>query len=175
MTNKEIYREAIFVTISYIVSTVMFSILTSSKQAYISEIFIGFRKTERSWQDFIYNINFYYGLLFFFPTLFTVNASRQLYYKMRLRYLNIFQLFVSVISIIITILLLTFLKQFSDLIYGGVTIYPPLSGAPEFNNSPVFSKLWIFGMLIFCLFQIIILVITAIRIFTMREEHDMHN
>jgi hypothetical protein len=171
MTKKEIYREAIFVSTSYIVSTIILSILTVPKKAYLNDIFVSVQDAPHNWYDFIFNINFTYGLLFFFPTLFIVNTFRQVYYKMQLRYLNIFQLFVTFVSILVTIVLVTLLRQFSDAMDGVYTIYPPLSAAPEVNSNAVYAKQWTYCILGFCLLQLIVFVWTIIKIFRTAERH----
>jgi hypothetical protein len=171
MTNKDITREAIFVLTSYIISTTTLSIITFSKKMYLNDIFVSVQDTTTNWYDFIFNIDFKFGLLFFFPTLFVVNLCRQVYFKMQLRHLNIFQLFVTFVSFIITIVLTTLLNQLSDLMADSYTLYPPLSAIPQVETNSIYTKQWVYIALAFCLLQLTVFTWTIIKTYKTKDKH----
>lgn len=171
MTNKQLTREAIFVLASYLISTTILSIITAPKKVYLSDIYVSVQDITPSWYDFIFNINFSFGLLFFFPTLFIINTCRQVYYKMQLRHLNIFQLFVTFVSLIVTIVLTILASQLADVMDGAYTIYPPLSEIPQVEANAIYTRQWTHIAFGFCLLQSIVFMWTIIKTYRTSEKY----
>lgn len=92
MTHKQIIKEGIFVSGSFILSLLIFSLASHQQNIYVSDIFVGTRSVEGNWYDFFLNLNFLAGIIFFFPTLFFINTIRLFINKFTLRHLVVFHL-----------------------------------------------------------------------------------
>lgn len=164
MTHKQIIKEGIFILGSFILSTLIFSLATHKQSIYISDIYVGSRDIEGNWYDFFLNLNFLAGIIFFFPVLFVINTIRVFYYRFNLRHLTVFHLFVSFISLIISLLVASFIKQMAIIFSDSATLYPPLSAIPEEGLSTSHLSQWTYFAYCFCLVQLIILILTIVKL-----------
>ena len=107
MHNKDILKEFFWLTISFLISFIIIIFLHSktSTSIYVSDIFIA--KTGEhaySFKDSINPITFSRTLFLFFPILFTQNSIREFLQKFSRHPQNVFLLFVSIISLIVTLI-----------------------------------------------------------------------
>ena len=159
MTIRQIIKEGVFVLGAFALSVILFSLLTTHTESiYISDVYISAKSTEARWYDFFLRLNFPAGLLFFFPVLFITNTIRLCYYRFSRRHLAVFHLFISFVSLIISLVLAFFMQQISWLFSGPMILYPPLSAMAEAQSSGY--EIWTPVAYCFCLLHIAVLVIT---------------
>lgn len=163
MTNRQIIQEGIFVAGSFLLSLILFSIMTHHKSVYISDIYIGSRPLEAKWYDFFLNLNFPAGILFFFPMLFIVNSARLLYQRFQPLHLLVFHLFVSSVSLCIILFIAAFIKELSGFLSSG-TLYPPLSVFREELQDIENLTTWTFATYTFCLVQLLMIILILKRL-----------
>lgn len=164
----QIIKEGIFVSGAFILSLLIFSLATHQESIYINDIYVGTKSVERNWYDFFLNLNFPAGIIFFFPTLFVINTIRLFINKFTLRYLAVFHLFISSISLIVSLLVAAFIKQIALLFSDSMTIYPPLSAISEEISNTYHPNHWTYVAYCFCLVQLLILILTIVKI----SRHD---
>jgi uncharacterized BrkB/YihY/UPF0761 family membrane protein len=117
-----------------------------------------------------FKLQFNLGLLLYFPTLFIINVCRQVYYKMQLRRLNIFQLFITFISLIVTLFLTSLINQFSSAVDDTFTIYPPLTNS-QIDPNTNFLQPWTYIGIAFIVLQLTVFLLTVIKTFRRTEKH----
>jgi hypothetical protein len=169
MTHKQIIKEGIFILGSFILSILIFSIATTKQSIYISDIFVGTHNIEGNWYDFLINLNFLAGIIFFFPVLFSINTIRVFYHRFNLKYLTVFHLFITFISLIISLLMAAFIKQMAMVFSNSMTLYPPLSAIPEEGLNTYYLSQWTYFAYCFCLLQLMVFISTIVKI---SREHQ---
>ncbi len=165
MTNMQIIKEGIFVSGAFILSLLIFSLATHQQSIYVSDVYVGTKSVDGNWYDFFLNLNFPAGIIFFFPTLFVINTIRLFINKFTLRYLTVFHLFISFISLVISLLIAAFIKQIAIIFPDSMTtIYPPLSVIPEEQVNTSHLNQWAYLAYCFCLIQLLIFILTIVKI-----------
>ncbi len=163
MTHKQIIKEGIFVSGSFILSLLIFSLASHQRSFYVSDIYVGTKSIEGNWYDFFLNLNFPAGTIFFLPVLFVVNTIRLFIHKFTLRHLVIFHLFVSFTSLMVSLLVAAFINHIVFLL-SDATIYPPLSAIAEELSNTWHPGLWAAIAYCFCLVQVLILILTMVKV-----------
>lgn len=167
MTNRQIVQEALVISGSLLLSILLCSALTGAPaNYYLSDVFIGSRPRPAGPADLFEKINVAAGLLFFFPVLFLINSIRLWRRSFAPDYLLSFHLFVSVISLIISLFAARYIEAISLLFGHLAVIYPPMSALQE--QPPAWPELrW--AAYAFCLVHCFVLAY-LIRILVKRHE-----
>lgn len=163
MTNRQIIQEGIYISGTFLLSLILFSLLTHHQRIYISDIYVSFRPEEAKWYDFFLNLNFPAGIFFFFPLLFIVNSARLLYQRFQPMHLLVFHLFVSSVSLCISLFIAAFIKELSGFLSSG-TLYPPLSVFREESQDIENLTTWTFATYTFCLVQLLMIILILKRL-----------
>lgn len=177
MTNKKTLIEFIWLFISYTLAcTLIFMLMSLFQQHtfYLSDIYIGSRVSESSFSfaNFFNVTTVSLGFLLLLPTLFIINLIRGAFKKFKNRGDNIYLMFVTLLSMLLTAIITSLLIKVIDFLTKGLPFYPSIVSAPEVSGIKDGTGLVFYTLLSFFVLQLLSLIFLSVSVFRQKKLAD---
>lgn len=166
MTTQQIIRESLYILASFLIPILIFACFSAPPQSiFVSDIYVAAQPSPGQYHGFLNRLNPFVGLMFLFPLLFCLNTVRLFFERFGPHYLVVFHLFISAISLCLSLIAASFIHALVGIFLDTAIIYPPLSALNSehaiVNEVP---WIWEYGAYLFCLFHVLVIVLLIRRL-----------